>query len=472
MNIYPVILCGGAGNGLWPAAQAALPKQLLALTGEKTMLQASLLHLRGLAGLMAPTIVCALAHRFHVSAQLHEIRNPPLHLLLEPEARGTAPAVAVAALQLLEQDADAVMLVLPGDLVVGDAAALRDTLACAVPAAAAGALVTFGIAATHAQPGHSYLRRGASFAGFAYGQLLEAFIDKPAHAAAQALIDAGGHDCHSGIVMLRADRYIAALRAFDRQIVDCCARALQGARWQQGQLCLASAPYAACQTQSINTAVLAHARNGLVLPLDCGWSDIDTWSGLWEVLERDTEGNTQCGDVHLERVSGSMVRAGSRVVAVIGVRDLMIVETPDAVLVAHKDEAARVRQMAQHLHAQAGPARGTSARVDRPWGHSDAIDAGKRFQVRRITLLPGARLAPQLHHHRAAHWIVVGGTARVSCSGAARLVSENESAYIPIGAPHCLENPGRLLLQLIEVQSGCYLDEDDVVRLDEEVEHA
>ena len=467
MKIYPVILSGGAGTRLWPLSRAVLPKQLLPLVSDKTMLQETALRVAGWPQLMAPVIVCGNDHRFLVAEQMREIGIAPRGILLEPSGRNTAPAVAAAAHFLAAIDPQAVMLVLPADHVILDGAAFAAAVGRAAAMVEQGALATFGIVPQGPETGYGYIRRGSAVDGADGCFQVDRFVEKPDRATAESFLRDGGYDWNSGMFLFRAERYLAELGRLRPEIAAATEQAVRLGYRDLDFLRLDEESFNACPSDSIDYAVMEHTGRAVVVPAAIGWSDVGSWSALWEVQGRDADGNSQRGDVYLDGVSNSLVRAESRIVAVIGVQDLVIVETRDAVLVAHKDQVQRVKQVVDHLKAQQRTEHLYHTRVYRPWGHYEGIDAGDRFQVKRITVKPGEKLSLQMHHHRAEHWVVVSGTARVTCGETIKLLSENESTYIPIGMNHRLENPGKVPLHIIEVQSGSYLGEDDIVRFED-----
>jgi mannose-1-phosphate guanylyltransferase / mannose-6-phosphate isomerase len=467
MKIYPVILSGGAGTRLWPLSRAVLPKQLLPLVSERTMLQETALRVSGWPGLMAPLLVCGNDHRFLAAEQLREIGINPLGILLEPVGRNTAPAVAAAAHYLQAIDPEAVMLVLPADHVIEDTEVFKTAVMRASSLVGKGALATFGIVPQAPETGYGYIRRGEPAEGALDCYKVERFVEKPDRATAEAFLADGGYYWNSGMFMFRAERYLSELAKYNPEIASAAGQAV-ATGYRDLDFCrLDEAAFSSCPSDSIDYAVMERTRDAVVVPADIGWSDVGSWSALWEVQQHDGNGNAQRGDVYLDGVTNSLVRAESRHVAVVGVSDLVVVETPDAVLVAHKDQVQRVKNVVDHLKAQARTEHLYHTRVYRPWGHYEGIDAGDRFQVKRITVKPGEKLSLQMHHHRAEHWVVVSGTARVTCGEKVCLLSENESTYIPIGMNHRLENPGKLPLHIIEVQSGSYLGEDDIVRFED-----
>ena len=471
MKIYPVILSGGSGTRLWPLSRAVLPKQLLPLVGDKTMLQETALRVQSLpqdAGqIMPPLVVCGNEHRFMVAEQLREIKLAPLGILLEPVGRNTAPAVAVAAQYLLGIDPEALMLVLPADHVIADVAAFHQVIAEAALLAQEGALATFGIVPTGPETGYGYIRGGASVAPGRGACRVERFVEKPDLATALSFLVEGHYFWNSGMFLFRAGCYLDELGQFQPAMRDACVTAMRAGHRDLDFCRLDEQAFTGCASDSIDYAVMEHTAHAVVLPAAIGWSDVGSWSALQAVQTGDADGNVVRGDVYLDGVSNCLVRAERRMVAVLGVQDLVVVETDDAVLVAHKDQVQRVKQVVDHLKQQGRTEHVQHRKVYRPWGSYEGIDLGERFQVKRITVNPGGKLSLQMHHHRAEHWVVVSGTASVTCGETVTLLTENESTYIPIGMTHRLENPGKLPLHLIEVQSGSYLGEDDIVRLED-----
>lgn len=465
-TLYPVILSGGSGTRLWPLSRAALPKQLLALASDHSMLQETVLRLAGLPGLGKPLVVCNNEHRFLIAEQLREIDVEPMGLFLEPVGRNTAPAAAIAALRLVRQDPDAVMLMLPADHLIRDVPAFHAAVAEGLKAVGQGCLVTFGIVPDSPETGYGYIQQGGALDG-ANAYRVSRFVEKPDLAAAEDFVDAGDYFWNSGMFLFTCRQFLDELKQHCPEILTACEQALEASRKDLDFCRLDPDAFAACPSDSIDYAVMEKTANAAVVPTDIGWNDIGAWSALWEVGGRDPAGNVVRGDVWLEGVGNSLVRAESRMVAAIGVQDLLIVETADAVLVADRSRAQDVKKVVEKLKQAGRSEHEFHTRVFRPWGWYEGIDAGDRFQVKRIAVKPGAALSLQMHHHRAEHWVVVRGTAKVTRGDETFLVSENESTYIPTGTKHRLENPGKVPLEMIEVQSGSYLGEDDIVRFED-----
>lgn len=467
MKIIPVILSGGSGTRLWPMSRSALPKQLLPLVSEHSMLQETLLRLSQWPEVSAPVVVCGNDHRFLVAEQLREIDVSPLSIMLEPIGRNTAPAIAAAALRLQQAGEDALMLVLPADHVIRDVSAFQQAVQMAASAAADGKLVTFGIRPSMPETGYGYIRLGESLAKCDGVYTVGRFVEKPDLETAAGYLASGDYFWNSGMFLFKPEVYLAELARLQPKIFELTCQAFEGSYSDLDFCRLEEKAFAACPSDSIDYAVMEHTGLAAVVPVDIGWNDVGSWTALWEVQGRDTDGNSLHGDVYVESVQDSLIRAESRIVAALGVKNLIIVETPDAVLVAHKDSAQDVKKVVDYLKRNARSEHEVHSRVYRPWGWYEGIDAGERFQVKRIMVKPGEKLSLQMHHHRAEHWVVVSGTARVTCGVEVRLITENESTYIPIGMTHRLDNPGKVPLHLIEVQSGGYLGEDDIVRFDD-----
>jgi mannose-1-phosphate guanylyltransferase/mannose-6-phosphate isomerase len=459
--LTPVVLSGGSGTRLWPLSRELYPKQLLPLVGERTMLQETLSRLSGLE-ISPPIVVCNEAHRFLVAEQLRQVELDPQSIILEPVGRNTAPAIALAALRAAP---DALLLVLPADHVIRDVSAFQRAVGVAMPAALAGKLVTFGIVPTAPETGYGYIKQAADAGDGLFS--IERFIEKPDPARAKAFLQEGGYFWNSGMFLFRADRYLEELSNHAPDIAQAVRAAFAGATRDLDFLRVDKATFSACRSDSIDYAVLEKTGDAVVVPLAAGWSDVGSWSALYEALPADANGNVARGDVVVEDSSGCYFYAESRLVSAVGMKDHVVVETKDAVLVAPKDRVQDVRKLVARLKAEGRYEHALHREVYRPWGSYDSIDAGHRFQVKRLTIKPGAQLSLQLHHHRAEHWVVVAGTARITCGEKVFLLEENQSTYIPIGEKHRIENPGMIPLHIIEVQSGSYLGEDDIVRFED-----
>ncbi|MGA2842854.1 MAG: mannose-1-phosphate guanylyltransferase/mannose-6-phosphate isomerase [Steroidobacteraceae bacterium] len=462
--VFPVILSGGAGTRLWPLSREMYPKQLLALTSRYTMLQDTALRLAGIAGARAPIVVCNEAHRFTVAEQLHALDLEPSAILLEPAGRNTAPAVALAALKAQELDADATMVVAPADHVIRDARAFQLAADVAAELAQSGKLVTFGVVAHSPETGYGYIRRGAG-QGPAYP--VAQFIEKPPLDVAQQFVASGDYFWNSGMFVFKASRYLRELAAFAPDILEAATAAYRAAKVDLDFVRIDKAAFDACRSESIDYAVMEKTQDAVVLPLDAGWSDVGSWSSLFDALPSDEDGNVLQGDVLVHDTRDCFVHSTSRLVTAVGMDDHIIVETKDAVLVAPKERVQDVKELVAKLKKAGRSEYAWHREVYRPWGSYDSIDDGDRFQVKRLSLKPGGILSLQMHHHRAEHWIVVQGTARVTCGDKTFLLSENESTYVPIGAAHRIENPGKVPLHIVEVRSGTYLGEDDIVRYED-----
>ena len=461
--MIPIILSGGSGTRLWPLSRKMYPKQFLSLLHKQTMLQKTLSRLDGLSH-SAPTVVCNHEHRFIVAEQARQIGTEDLSIILEPVGRNTAPAIAVAAIHAAELGDDPVLLVLSADHEIKDEKAFCAAVRQAQPLAEAGKLVTFGIVPTQAATGYGYIKRGTADGD---GFIVDQFVEKPDLETAAEYLAAGDYYWNSGMFMFRAQSYLAELEKFNPEMIGYCRQAIGNLREDIGFLRLDAEAFANCESDSIDYAVMEKTDLACVVPMDAGWSDIGSWSSLWEQDDKDKSGNATHGDVITSDTENSLVHAESRLVTAVGVKDLVIIETHDAVLVADKEQAEEVKQIVERLKLDEREEENFHRIVYRPWGSFDSIDEGDRYKVKRITVKPGARLSKQMHHHRAEHWIVVKGKARVFRNDEIFDVHENESVFIPLGATHYIENPGVIPLDIIEVQSGSYLGEDDIVRFDD-----
>jgi len=471
MKITPVILSGGAGTRLWPVSRELFPKQLMPLVGERTMLQETVQRLPGLTAHQieydAPLVICNEEHRFMVAEQLRAIDVHGASILLEPIGRNTAPALTLAALHQMQGGHDATLLVMPADHVIQNVDAFHDAVAIGARLAQQQRLVTFGIVPHEPVTGYGYIRKGDSLKEEqAFG--IAAFVEKPDLATAQEYVASGNYLWNSGMFMMRASVWLDQINRFRPDILAACRKALEGATSDHDFCRLDKAAFSACPSDSIDYAVMEKVESlGVVVPLDAGWSDVGAWTALWDVLPKDDSGNVIKGDVLTYKTSNSMLMGNTRLLAAVGVDDLLVIETADAVLVANKNSAQDVKTIVQMLQKDNRSERLSHRRVHRPWGTYESIDNGGRYQVKHITVKPGAALSLQMHHHRAEHWVVVSGTARVTRGEEVFVVTENQSTFIPIGTKHRLENPGKVLLEMIEVQSGPYLGEDDIVRFED-----
>lgn len=463
MDLTPVILSGGSGTRLWPLSRAEYPKQFLALAGEESMLQATWSRVARLVGLRPPLIVTNEAHRFIVAEQLRQVGCTPAAIVLEPAGRNTAPAIAAAAIVATSGSDDPLLLVLPSDHVIADAEGFRAAVAEAAQAADSGALVTFGIVPTGPETGYGYIK-AAHGTGM---RKVERFVEKPDASTARGYLGEQDYFWNSGMFLFRASRYLEELGHYRPDILAACRRACVDAKRDSDFLRLDGTAFEACPADSIDYAVMEKTDAARVLPIDVGWSDVGSWAALWQAAEHDGDGNVHHGDVMALDCHGSFAWGERRLIALVGLDDVVVVDTDDALLVARKDKVQRVKEIVARLeHAQRSEAV-LHRKVYRPWGAYDSIDKSARFQVKRITVNPGAALSLQMHHHRAEHWVVVSGTARVTRGDDVFLLGENESTFIPMGTRHRLENPGKVPLELIEVQSGSYLGEDDIVRFED-----
>ncbi|KAB2926240.1 MAG: mannose-1-phosphate guanylyltransferase/mannose-6-phosphate isomerase [Dechloromonas sp.] len=472
-KILPVVLSGGSGTRLWPLSREKYPKQLLPLVGDQSMLQATVARLDGIAGLGDPLLVCNEEHRFVVAEQLRLLGKKG-RALLEPFGRNTAPALTLAALWAQQKGGDPVLVVMPADHVILEAATFRAAVSRAVVLAEAGRAVTFGITPDCPETGYGYIQQGAALGDEGVAFELTRFVEKPNRETARAYLDSGEFLWNSGIFVMRASIWLTALEHCRPDILAACRLALQGGSEDGDFVRVDPAAFGQCPSDSIDYAVMERLTGGLlglpksaVIPLAAGWSDVGAWDALWKVLPKCEKGNAWRGDVLLEGCRNTLAISESRLVACVGLSDLVVVETDDAVLVAQHDATQDVKKIVDRLKADGRPVAQWHRKVYRPWGWYDGVDSGERFQVKRIGVKPGAALSLQMHHHRAEHWIVVSGTARVTKGDEVFLVSENQSTYIPLGVKHRLENPGIVPLEMIEVQSGSYLGEDDIVRFED-----
>ena len=461
-TMIPVILSGGSGTRLWPLSREAFPKQFLSLVGEDSMLQATWARVAPLAS-SSPIVVAGEDHRFMVAEQLREAGCHGATILLEPAARNTAPAIAVAALEAMADGNDPLLLVLPSDHVIVNAEGFRQAVQAAAGAAEDGALITFGIVPTGPETGYGYI---LAEMGEGVRRVIE-FVEKPDAETAKTYVASGDYFWNSGMFMFRASVFLGELAAHQPAMLSACREALAKARRDEDFVRLDKAAFASSPSDSIDYAVMEKTQAAAILPIDVGWNDVGSWSALWEVAEQDGEGNAHHGDVLAQDCRNTLAWGDGRLLALLGLEDVVVVDTADAVLVAHKDKVQEVKGIVSALKKQGRSEPTWHRKVYRPWGSYDSIDMGERFQVKRITVKPGASLSLQMHHHRAEHWIVVSGTGRITRGDEVILLAENQSTYIPLGVKHRLENPGVVPLELIEVQSGSYLGEDDIVRFED-----
>lgn len=464
--VIPVILAGGSGTRLWPLSRELHPKQLLGLIDESTMLQNTILRLAGFDGVAPPIVICNENHRFMVAEQLRSIGVEPLAIMLEPVGRNTAPALAAAAFKALETEENPTLLVLPADHTIQLAEKLHDAMAQGVALAATGRLITFGIEPASPETGYGYIRKGAPVDGGS-AVMIDRFVEKPDLETAQSYLDSGDYCWNSGMFMFGARQVLDELERFTPDIVTSCRMAVERGREDLDFFRLDHDAFSACPEDSIDYAVMEKTDKGVMVALSAGWNDVGSWDAIWQIGEKNEAGNVVKGDVFTHDVSSSLLQAESRMIAAIGIQDMIVVETKDAVLVAPRNRGQDVKRIVAQLKAKDRYEAMMNTVVYRPWGSYEGIDLSDRFQVKRITVNPGAELSLQKHFHRAEHWVVVRGTALVTRGEETILLREDESTYISLGTVHRLENPGKIPLELIEVQSGSYLGEDDIVRLED-----
>jgi len=462
-SILPVIICGGSGSRLWPLSRATHPKQFLSLTSEKSLLQMTLDRVSFLS--QNPMLVCNQDHRFMVAEQLRSMDISASHVLLEPTQRNTAPAIALAAMKAQEAGEDPLLLVLPSDHVMNDQVAFAKAICHAAEFANDGMLMTFGIVPTRAESGYGYIHAGLELSDYAY--VIDQFIEKPGQHLAEEYIQSDDYFWNSGMFLFRASSFLKELETYHCEMYAACLNIMHTQREQSEYVYFEQEAFQQCPSQSVDFAVMECTFISAVVPLDAGWNDVGSWESLWDICEKDKHNNVVQGDAQVHDSRGCLVKSEHRLVSLVGVDDLVVVETSDAVMIARKDQTQNIRRITEQLEREGREEHLTHRQVVRPWGKFDSIDKGERFQVKHITVMPGEKLSLQLHHHRAEHWIVVSGTAGVTCGDDIKLLSENQSMYIPIGVTHSLENPGKVPLELIEVQSGAYLGEDDIVRFED-----
>ena len=463
--MIPVVLCGGSGTRLWPLSRESYPKQFLRLLGNESLLQQTMQRIKGIEGVGPAILVCNESSRFIAAEQLREIGIDNAQILLEPLRRNTAPAIASAALYAMGQGSDPLLLVLPSDHVINNLEALHTAVRIAKGAAEKGNLVTFGITPTGPETGYGYIRAEGCKMHEAIPILQ--FVEKPNRATAEAYLASGDYAWNSGMFLFRASRYLEELERFHPEIVSACRSAVDGAKKDMDFARLDAIAYAKSPDKAIDIAVMEKTSRAAMVPLDAGWNDIGSWDSVHKAALQDGDGNSRCGDVLLEDCENCMVHGTNRLVAAVGLQNVVIIETADAILVMDKSQAQNTKKIVEKLQKDNRSETNSHRQVYRPWGSFDSIENGSRFQVKRISVKPGAKLSMQMHHHRAEHWVVVSGTARITNGKKQYLLSENQSTYIPIGEIHSLENPGKIPLELIEIQSGAYLGEDDIVRFED-----
>jgi len=462
--ILPIIMAGGSGSRLWPLSRQMFPKQFLTLHGESTMLQATAERLSGIEH-SPPIVICNEEHRFSVAEQLRLNNISNSGIILEPVGRNTAPAIALAALQALKSGQDPLLLILAADHVINDEEAFINSVKKARVHAESGKLVTFGIVPTAPETGYGYIQRGRAQQSFGFA--VSKFVEKPDQKTAEAYLSSGDFYWNSGMFLFKASRYLDELKTHRPDILSACEAAMSSPQSDLDFIRVDKIAFEACPDDSVDYAVMEKTADAVVVPIDCGWSDVGSWSSLWDVSDKDKNGNAFKGDVMAIETKNSFIYAQDKLVATVGLEDIAIVETKDAILISKLSEVQKVKKIVDQLKADERSEFKHHREVYRPWGAYDSIDNGERFQVKRITVNPGAKLSVQMHHHRAEHWIVVTGTAKVTNGDKELLLTENQSTYIPVGVIHALENPGKVPLELIEVQSGSYLGEDDIVRFED-----
>ncbi|TNG00657.1 MAG: mannose-1-phosphate guanylyltransferase/mannose-6-phosphate isomerase [Gammaproteobacteria bacterium] len=459
-RITPVILSGGSGTRMWPLSRSHYPKQFLPLVTEQTLFQDTVTRLPKDIEMNSTIVVCNQDHRFMVAEQLHQLSIEPKAIMLEPFGRNTAPAVAMAALSV--KDPDDILLVLPADHVISNEGALADAIEQAVQTAEAGSLVTFGIVPTGPETGYGYIQKGDAL------NRVKSFVEKPDKATAESYVSSGDYYWNSGMFAFKASRYLQELEKYRPDILEACHVAMEKSITDLDFIRIDSEAFAACPSDSIDYAVMEKTDQAVVIPLDAGWNDVGSWSSLWEVSEKDAQGNRVHGDVVAHDTHNSLLHSESRLVTAVGLKDIVVVETDDAIMVASKDHVQDVKKISEQLKSTKRPEFEAHRKVYRPWGWYDSIDMGPRHQAKRIAVNPGAKLSLQMHYHRAEHWVVIKGTAKITLDDKDIILTEDQSTYIPLGTKHRLENIGKIPLEIIEVQTGSYLGEDDIVRFSDD----
>lgn len=465
--ILPVIMAGGSGSRLWPLSRTHYPKQFISLVNEYSMLQNTVTRLEQLSTL-SPIVICNNEHRFMIAEQLREMNINDSSIILEPIGRNTAPAIALAAFKAISNGDDPLLLVLAADHVIKNELAFTEAVNLATPEALKGRLITFGIVPTHAETGYGYIKQGQAISDEIYH--VEAFVEKPDFITAKNYLYHGGYCWNSGMFLFKASVYLEELKKFNPDIYSICEKAIKSSFTDLDFIRIHKEIFEQCPDDSIDYAVMERTDKAAVIPLDAGWSDVGSWSALWDVQSKDNNDNVTKGDVLVDSVSNSYIYSQDKLIAAVGVDNLVIVETKDAVLVANKDKVQDVKNIVNQLKQDGRPEFRQHQEVYRPWGKHDQIAEGNRYHVKKVVVRPGEKTATQIHYHRAEHWIVVSGTAKVTNGNETYLVTENQSTYIPVGAAHSFENPGKVNLELIEVRTGSYLAEDDIERMGTEGE--
>ncbi|NMP25678.1 mannose-1-phosphate guanylyltransferase/mannose-6-phosphate isomerase [Rahnella sp. SAP-1] len=464
--ILPVIMAGGTGSRLWPMSRELYPKQFLRLYGEQSMLQETVTRLNGLR-VSEPLVICNEQHRFLVAEQLRQINRLSNNIILEPAGRNTAPAITLAALSAIANGDDPLLLVLAADHVIENPAAFHQAVENAIPYAEQGKLVTFGIVPTGPETGYGYIQRGTELSGTAASVFrVQRFVEKPDLATALQYLECGEYYWNSGMFLFRAKRFLEEIAKFRADILEICLQAIEASEpdAQQDFIRIDKTAFLACPDESVDYAVMEKTSDAIVVPLDAGWSDVGSWSALWEVNNKNPQGNALTGDVFTHNASNCYINTDEKLVAAIGVENLVIVNTKDAVLVIDKSQVQDVKKVVEFLKANGRQEYRVHRESYRPWGRNDKVVDRPRYHVNRLTVKPGGQFSLQMHHHRAEHWVILSGTAKVTLEDNTYLLTENQSTFIPVGAQHMLENPGKIPLELLEIQSGSYLGDDDIIR--------
>lgn len=465
--ILPVIMAGGTGSRLWPMSRELYPKQFLRLYGEQSMLQETVTRLKGLEA-SEPLVICNEEHRFLVAEQLRQINQLSNNIILEPVGRNTAPAITLAALSAIDEGVDPLLLVLAADHVIENTAAFHQAVQGAIPFAEQGKLVTFGIVPTGPETGYGYIQRGVEFSSHAAPVFqVQRFVEKPDLQTALQYLETGEYYWNSGMFLFRAKRFLEEMAIYRPDILDACLKAIETSEpdAQQEFIRVDKAAFIACPDESVDYAVMEKTTDAIVVPLDAGWNDVGSWAALWEVNNKNPDGNAVTGDVFIHNATNCYINTDEKLVAAIGVENLVIVNTKDAVLIIDKSQVQDVKKVVEFLKQQERREFRVHRESYRPWGRNDNVVNTLRYHVNRLTVKPGGQFSLQMHHHRAEHWVILSGTAKVSLDDKTYLLTENQSTFIPIGSQHMLENPGKIPLEILEIQSGSYLEDDDIIRI-------